>query len=425
VKKTAAFLLSFSFFTAIQSQTSIKEYVQQTVVPIQTVQPDATDYSDLEAIGNAIGDAQIVMLGEQDHGDAPTYLAKTRLVKYLHEKKGFNVLAVESDFYALNLGWGALPKDSANIAHFLTYNIWPIWTGCEECFSLFRQYVPATFQTAAPLQVTGFDNQLIMPYSQQLENQLDSVLRSWQLPVTTTPEYTTIFIPMIDSLRKWWYSKPVDTLYDQCMSWLQRVRQEAVQKVSPNDFWVHVIDNLIEETKHFHWLKDKKKNDGHNVRDLQMAGNLAWLYKVKYPNEKIIVWAASQHIGKVVPGMPGNRLKLTQMGGAFTSDPAMAAITYVIGFTSYEGTAGRMGFPDYTVATPKKESFENWVRSKGSYSFVDFKAYQRSHTGKHEQFHMSGHNHYNVAADWTSIYDGVFYIDKMYTCKNKVTVARR
>src|SRR5262245_61862370 len=102
MQKTAAFFLSFSFFTTIQPQTSIKAYVQQTAVPIQTVQPEATDYSDLEAIGNAIGDAKIVMLGEQDHGDAPTYLAKTRLVKYLHEKKGFNVLAVESDFYALN-----------------------------------------------------------------------------------------------------------------------------------------------------------------------------------------------------------------------------------------------------------------------------------------------------------------------------------
>jgi erythromycin esterase-like protein len=41
------------------------------------------------------------LLGEQNHGDAPALFAKTKLVKYLHEKHGFNILAFESDFYGL------------------------------------------------------------------------------------------------------------------------------------------------------------------------------------------------------------------------------------------------------------------------------------------------------------------------------------
>jgi hypothetical protein len=87
--------------------------------------------------------------------------------------------------------------------------------------------------------------------------------------------------------------------------------------------------------------------------------------------------------------------------------------------SSYEGTAGRLGFPGYSLSKPKKESFENWVRPKGPYSFVDFKKYQQTNTGEAEQFYMTGYNHYDIEAPWTRIFDGVFYIDHMNPCKKK------
>ncbi|OQP61148.1 hypothetical protein A3860_05365 [Niastella vici] len=420
--KPFLFLLSAILaFSVSNAQLSLKEHIQGTAMAIRTVHPDSTDFSDLEVIGNSIGDARIVMLGEQDHGDAPTYLAKTRLVKYLHEKKGFTVLAIESDFFALNRGWDLLPKDSASVVKYLLNNIFTVWTGCDACFPLFRQYLPGTFQTASPIQIAGFDNQMMLPYSNQLAHQLDSVLLSLQLPVTKTPEYRQQIIPTIDLMRMWWRSKPDLALYDQCAAWLQQIRKEAAQQLSANDFWLQVIDNLLQENEHYRFLKDKDKYSKHsnNVRDLQMAANLAWLCKVKYPNEKIIVWAASQHISKTREDMPDNPRKVISMGGAFTADPSLAANTYVVGFSSYEGTAGRIGFPDYTLPKPKKESFENWVRPKGAYSFVDFKKYQQAHAADPGKFYMSGYNHYNVEAQWTRLYDGIFYIDQMYTCKKQ------
>ena len=88
------FLRLIFLFGAFSSGTAcsqnIREFVKQSSVEVKSILPDNEDYSDLESIGNAIGDSRLVMLGEQDHGDAPTFLAKSRLIKYLHEKKGLN-----------------------------------------------------------------------------------------------------------------------------------------------------------------------------------------------------------------------------------------------------------------------------------------------------------------------------------------------
>src|SRR5215212_8009568 len=83
----------------------IEKFIKENANVISNVNVDSDDFTDLLPIGNAIGDSRVVMLGEQDHGDGTSFLAKTRLIKFLHEKKGFNVLAFESDFFALTDGW--------------------------------------------------------------------------------------------------------------------------------------------------------------------------------------------------------------------------------------------------------------------------------------------------------------------------------
>ena len=102
MQKILCLILFIFLYNQSFSQELIKNFVQQNQRSISTISPDSINYEDLDPIGNAIGNSTIVMLGEQDHGDAPTFLAKTRLIKYLHEKKGFNVLAFESDFFAFN-----------------------------------------------------------------------------------------------------------------------------------------------------------------------------------------------------------------------------------------------------------------------------------------------------------------------------------
>ncbi|HMU72969.1 MAG TPA: hypothetical protein PKD93_09515, partial [Ferruginibacter sp.] len=88
---------------------------------------------------------------------------KTRLIRYLHEKKGFNVLAFEADFFGLNQGWDEANKD--RLQFFLQGNIFPLWTLCDACRFLFKQYIPQTQTSGSPIQVSGFDNQMVLQFA--------------------------------------------------------------------------------------------------------------------------------------------------------------------------------------------------------------------------------------------------------------------
>ena len=182
-------------------QKVIKDHVAQSAVKISDINPGAEKLGDFEKIGNAIGDAQIVMIGEQDHGDATTFLAKTQLVKYLHEKKGFNIIAFESDFWGLNYGWDKLPKIKDSIIQFIKGNIFGVWTACYACNDLLFQYIPASFQTNNPLLVTGFDPQLILSYSYaNLLQKFDSVLLHYKIPTRLKENYESETRPLINSI---------------------------------------------------------------------------------------------------------------------------------------------------------------------------------------------------------------------------------
>lgn len=405
--------ICFLFFgllvaASVHSQ-DIKAYVQKNTVAIRSVSPADTSYDDLQALGDAIGSARIVMLGEQDHGDAPAFLAKTRIIKYLHEKKGFNVLAFESDFFGLNLGMDLQPGADS----FIRRNIFPIWTYCDACQELFFQYLPATKRTAQPLRLAGFDNQMIQRYARlNLVRQLDSVLQEHQAPITRQPDYTTRILPALDSIPLYYGEGSVNIPH--VLPYLTTIRTQLKEKLNEDDFWMMVADNLVAEAEQFH-VFHKDPVAGGQIRDIQMAKNLQWLATKLYPREKIIVWAANGHVAKFGSTRYGSQ----KMGSAFTQDSSWLKQTYVVGFTSFDGRAGRLFWKEpYTVPKPAKEGFERWIDPGLAQAFVDLSAFRRQFPDAKPSFQLKGLAHQSrFSYDWTTVFDGVFYIRDMYPCK--------
>jgi len=398
-----------------QSQ-GLDEYINTHIKPINGIDSGIPNYDDLKTIGDAIGESRIVMLGEQDHGDAPAFLAKTRLVKYLHEKKGFNVLAFESDIYGLTRGWEQLNKQSPSIDSFLSKNIFRIWTQCDACADLFYTYIPQTYKTRQPLALSGFDSQLVLAFSKNnLRKDLDSLLLALKIPYTNSSYYRTTFLPALDTLLNG-FKKTEDIRKDVFVPLkpaLITIKKECLARIPKNSYWILILDNLLALNDQILAQLSKNIAAVMNSRDEQMARNLEWLLKYKYPEQKLIVWAHNWHIAKYTDQVSGHEHSAKSMGTYFTSNASWNAQTYVLGFTSATGSAGRITVDTtYTIDFNTEEGLEKWVKQKKfPYAFLNFKDANRL-----QPFLMKGFSHEYRKERWNRIFDGIFYIENMYPC---------
>ena len=70
--------------------------VQRYKHPIKSISMIYPDNSDLKVLDSVLQENRILMLGENIHYDGATMQAKSRLIKYLHENMGYNVVLYEA-----------------------------------------------------------------------------------------------------------------------------------------------------------------------------------------------------------------------------------------------------------------------------------------------------------------------------------------
>ncbi len=411
------------FVLTTYSQNEIKTFIHSNTVPIKSITPDSLDYSDLEGIGNAIGNARIVMLGEQDHGDAPTFLAKTRLIQYLHEKKGFNVIAFESDFFSATCGFENTAKTKHDFLNFYKGNIVPYWTQCDASNPLFTKVIPESFITQNPYIIAGFDNQMFYKYStSNLSQYIDSLAKESKLELLSDETKFKSILSIIKTLSNAMLcATETKSFYQNAINNLTTLKDEFKTKNGDENIACVLTDNLIAFAQQL-----LKKNDFTtmvNIRDIQMAETLKWLCKVKFPNEKIIIWAANYHISKNMGHFKRKSLNDNiSMATEFVKDKELDTATYSIGFTSYDGEAGRIGTKTFPVDAPDKNGFETWIDNSLNYAFIDYKRFNSLYPQFETEFEMkscvSDNNvHKSYPGQWNKIFDGIFFIRHMYSCK--------
>ncbi len=129
-------------------------WIQEHHEPVSSL--SASEYTDLQFLKPLLENKRIVQLGESGHGVRQYNQAKTRLIIFLHQEMGYNVLAFESGLYECFFTQKNLIKNSSG-REMMQNSIFSVWS-TNEVEELFT-YIAETQNTANPIILAGFDIQ--------------------------------------------------------------------------------------------------------------------------------------------------------------------------------------------------------------------------------------------------------------------------
>ena len=310
---------------------------QATAVRIAATPKD--DFADLAPFGAAVGSARIVALDEQTHGGHEEFLLKTRLLRYLHERLGFDVLVLESGFFDVGeLEQAAQLK--ARIADLAPGNIFFMYSKSAEGQAMLR-YVDSTRGTPHPLTLVGMDSQHSGALSHnELLPQLATFMGRYGSPAPTSPDWAG-FAATVAELVALHPAPPSPAdlaAFDRVSAQVGRelaADHEAKSEIGSAGWWGRVVVDLQAQERQL-WIDAKG-----NARDQAMGDNIVWIAEHLVPGQRMVVWGHAIHLMHDAPDAAAPPFAGTVVHRRFGADYHVAHFT---------GLAGR--YLDYATLQP-------------------------------------------------------------------------
>ena len=344
-------LVTIFRFLSLRSEVP-ETWLRDNAIPLESVVP-VEDDSDLAALEELVGDARVVTLGEATHGTAEFQSIKDRMIRYLVQHMGFNVIAFEEPTIntlpvndIIQTGEGDLPPSMMNMF---------VWWNTQEVLDLLT-WMQTTNQTNdMSLTFTGFDIPqanpdgsvgAVLTYLQ--EAQSDSLAEVENL---YTCFRSGTEVPFVVS-----YQTRSETEQDACLADLIAVRDllvaeetDLVHSSSDSEYAVmlQIADGLIDSEpiirlspQTIEMIDDDELSELSQLRDDAMAANVMRMLE-NDPNARVIVWGHNLHTGEFrdinVP-FGFTQLPMERSMGAMLVDELGEDNVVTIGFSYGEGS---------------------------------------------------------------------------------------
>lgn len=400
-------------------------WLSENSIRVNSILPTDEEFTDLIPLKEVIGDAQIVLLGEQSHGDGSTFLAKARLIKFLHQEMGFDVLAFESGLYDCKKTW-ELIQSGEEAEYAIQQGVFHIWSESDQVQHLI-DYIGVMAVSENPLEIAGFDSQFTGSASfSHLIVDLEEFLRGNNISIESSTREK--FVMMLRHLILETYNEVsiTEEQYDEFLDTTNELRKEIQSSTGQDNaeasFWVQQLESIetqVYRARHPYWKYEGKTVSVVNMRDNQMGQNLIWLANERYPNRKIIVWAATFHNARNL-----NQIDMedVELQGFYDEMTVMGDIVweafgdqiYSLGFTAYSGAAGGAMQSPENLERPSEGSFEDLMNRAGlENAIVDFR--NPPHGGEWLQNQMASRplGYVEMTASWPNILDGMMFTRNM------------
>ncbi|RQP23675.1 toxin-activating lysine-acyltransferase [Piscinibacter terrae] len=289
------------------------------------------DDRDLHAFGEAVGDATLVVLGQQTHGCANAMTLKARMVRYLQAHKGFRVLALEGgSFDTARTGelvdGGLRHEDAAQGALFHM-------VAQASCMAPFFDYLDQQRARPQGLRLEGFHTkhtgvhamsglcdrlrQLLAPTHSMLFDEA-----GWQF-----------FQRHAESAMRMDAAPPEPGQLER-LAGMFRSLHDALKTLPEGDgegdgpllqspaYWRRTLTELERQGERYWGIRDDWVS-----RERWLAQSLLWLQRERYRGDKMIVWTHNIHAQRNAPSF--------KMGATLSA--ALGESMVSVGFTGGTG----------------------------------------------------------------------------------------
>jgi erythromycin esterase len=332
-------------------RVALVDDVRHALKPIASADPAARD-DDTKAILDAIGPARIAGLGEATHGTSEFFNLKDRMFRDLVRKRGFTVFAIEAaqpearemDRYVVT-GAGD-PRRALKSLQFWTWQT-------QEVLALARwmRSYNASRGNRPALHFAGFDMQSATVAAETVV----TAVRKADAAAGKRVASAIACVRKPESVL----TTMSDAAWSACRASIAAIAPVVSRYVSDVDAR-HDLQ-ILQQFAAWGNPRNTENARGMAMRDKDMADNVSWLADVRYPGQKIMLWAHNAHIANedaLVPTMGSTLAK--RFGTSY----------YRLGFAfsggSFRAWDGARNFRPVAVGSAPPDTFDGVLHSAGT-----------------------------------------------------------